>query len=239
MSKLYIIATPIGNMEDITIRALRVLREVDEIASEDTRVTKMLLQKLDIPYPSKIYSYRDQNEEKMSGYVIERLKNGSSVALLTDAGTPGVSDPGYRLISKAREEEIEIEVLPGASAPVTALIASGLPFSSFTFKGFPPRKPGQLRRFFEAEKDLPHSIIFFESKFRLVKSLEAAKEVLGNRVACVCIELTKKFEEINRNNLSGLIDHYRSRPPKGEITVVISGNNPKFTNEEDNEEEQD
>lgn len=239
MSKLYIISTPIGNMEDITLRALRVLKEVDEIAGEDTRVTKTLLQKLDIPYPSKIYSYRDQNEEKMSGYVIERIKSGQSVALLTDAGTPGVSDPGYRLVSKAREQGIEIEVLPGASAPVTALIASGLPFSSFTFKGFPPRKPGQLRRFFEAEKDLPHSVIFFESKFRLVKSLEAAKEVLGNRIACVCIELTKKFEEINRNNIASLIDHYKKHQPKGEITVVISGSNPKFTEEEHDEEEQD
>ena len=156
------------------------------------------------------------------------LKEGRSVGICSDAGYPGVSDAGYRLISRAIREGFEVEVIPGAGAVEPALLSSGLPTSSFTFKGFPPRKPGPRRRFLEQEKDLPHTLVFYESPFRVSSLLKDAQEVYGDRQAAVCIELTKKFERIHRGSLSELAALLGEKPLKGEVTVVIAGSNPKF-----------
>ena len=228
---LYVIATPIGNMEDITYRAVRILGELDALACEDTRVTKNILRRYEIAYPSHIFSYHEHNEMRAAEKIMELLEGGQDVGLCSDAGCPGISDPGYRAISGAVERGFKVEIIPGPSAVSTALMASGLPSSSYTFKGFTPRKEGQRRRFLEMEKDLPHSLIFFESKHRIIKFLESALAVLGDRQCAVCLELTKKFEQITRGYLSEVITELDGTSIKGEITVVIAGNNPKFTKE--------
>lgn len=225
---LYIVATPIGNMEDMSYRAVRILGAVDALACEDTRVTKNILHRYEIPFPAHIFSYHEHNEMRAADKVIELLQSGQNVALCTDAGNPGVSDPGYRAIAKARELDLHVDIIPGPSAVTTALLASGLPTSSFLFKGFPPRKEGQRQRFLEMEKELPHTLIFFESKHRIVKFLSSALTVLGDRQCAVCIELTKKFEQIVRGYLSEVIANLEKTNIKGEITVVIAGNHPKF-----------
>lgn len=225
---LYIIATPIGNMEDISYRAVRILSEVDALACEDTRVTKNILHRYEIPFPTQIFSYHEHNELRAADKIIELLNTGQSVALCTDAGNPGVSDPGYRAIAKAKDLNLPVDIIPGPSAVTTALLASGLPTSSFLFKGFPPRKEGQRQRFLELEKELPHTLIFFESKHRIVKFLTSALTVLGNRQCAVCIELTKKFEQVVRGYLSEVMEQLSTTNIKGEITVVIAGNHPKF-----------
>ena len=228
---LFLVSTPIGNLEDITLRALRILREVQVLACEDTRVTKSLLQKHDIPYPETIFSYHEHNEEAAAKRIIGFLQDGKDVALCSDAGTPGVSDPGYRAVSMTAAEGLPMEVIPGPSAVTSALLLSGLPSSSFTFKGFPPRKSGQRQRFFGEEAGLAHTLIFYESKFRLVKSLNDALTALGDRQAAVCFELTKKFERVHRGYLSDLVKELEGINIKGEITVVIAGNHPKFIRE--------
>lgn len=225
---LYIIATPIGNLDDLSYRAASILGEVDVLACEDTRRTKILLNKYEIPHPRRIISYREKNEVTAVQGIIKLLDSGQSVGLCSDAGYPGISDPGYRLISAAVEKGIEVVVIPGASAVEVALISSGLPTDSFTFLGFPPRKPGQRFRFFEKEKDNSHTLILFEAPSRVLKCLQAAHEALGDRKAAVCIELTKKFERINRGYLSELIGEFSDVKIKGEATIVIAGNNPKF-----------
>ena len=225
---LYIIATPIGNLEDITHRAVRILGEVDILAAEDTRRTRILFEKFDIPSPRQIISYREQNEKSAGIRLLKLLGDGKSVALCSDAGYPGLSDPGYRLITAALDEGIEVVVIPGAGAISTAVVASGLPSDSFTFKGFPPKKPGQRKKWFETDRDLPHTQVIFESPMRVSKLLESALEILGDRKAAVCIELTKKFEATHRGYISDLLDQFRSKKIKGEVTVVIAGNNPKF-----------
>lgn len=236
---LYIIATPIGNMEDISYRAVRILGEVDALACEDTRVTKNILHRYEIPFPAHIFSYHEHNEMRAADKIIDLLNNGQNIALCTDAGNPGVSDPGYRAIAKAKELDLPVDVIPGPSAVTTALLASGLPTSSFLFKGFPPRKEGQRQRFLELEKELPHTLIFFESKHRIVKFLNSALTVLGNRQCAVCIELTKKFEQVVRGYLTEVIEQLSHSNIKGEITVVIAGNHPKFIadNNQDQEDE--
>jgi len=226
---LHIVATPIGNLADLSPRALEALKTADLIACEDTRRTWALLSAFDIPRPEMI-SYRQGNEARTAQRIIRAVQDGRNVALCSDGGYPGISDPGYRLIRHAAQENIPYDVIPGASAVDVALIMSGLSTSSFTFKGFPPRKPGALRRFFEDEKDLPHTLICFESPFRIGATLKAAHEALGDRQAAVCLELTKAHERTHRGYLSALIPQFTAKPTKGEATLVIAGNNPKFAN---------
>ena len=224
---LHFVATPIGNLSDLTPRAREALEKASLIACEDTRRTWALLSSCGIPRP-ELVSYRQGNEERAGRIVADAVKAGREVALCTDGGYPGISDPGYRMIRQAVEEGIPFDILPGASAPDLALLYSGLPTSSYTFKGFPPRKPGALLRFFADEAQSPHTLIFFESPFRVGHSLRAALEALGDRQAAVCIELTKKFERIQRGFLSELLPQFDGKPIKGEVAIVVAGSNPKF-----------
>ena len=232
---LYILATPIGNLEDVNFRSLRILKEVDVLACEDTRYTQRLLHRYEVKRDGTLFSYHEHNEKKAALKLIALLNQGKSVALVSNAGSPGISDPGYRIVHAAHEEGISIEVIPGPNAVTTALIASGLPTSSFTFKGFVPKKKGQRKRFLEMEKNVPHTLVFFESPYRIGSFLEDACMVLGNRLAAVCIELTKKFERVNRDHLASLVEMFAGKKVKGEITVVIAGNNPKFVKGEGGE----
>ncbi len=228
MAILYLVATPIGNLGDMTLRAIETLKKVPVLACEDTRVTKNLLQKFEIPYPGKVFSYHEHNEQRSAAKIIEHLEAGEDVAVCSDAGLPTISDPGFRVVAEAVEKGIKIEVIPGPSAVQTALALSGLPTSSYTFKGFPPRKSGQRQKFLDIDKESAHTQIFFESKFRIVKFLNDALTVLGDRKCAVCLELTKKFETITRGYLSDVIQELEKSNIKGEITVVIAGNHPKY-----------
>jgi 16S rRNA (cytidine1402-2'-O)-methyltransferase len=228
VAKLVIIATPIGNLEDITLRAMRTLGELHALACEDTRHTRILFEAHGIASPKIILSYREKNESQAESRIIGLLKEGLSVGVCSDAGDPGISDAGYRLISRAVQEGFEIEVIPGAGAVEPALLSSGLPTSSFTFKGFPPRKPGVRKRFLTQDKDLPHTLVFYESPFRVAALLKDALEVYGDRRAAVCVELTKKFERIHRGTLSELLAQFEDKAIRGEVSVVIAGNHPKF-----------
>ncbi|MCL1921825.1 MAG: 16S rRNA (cytidine(1402)-2'-O)-methyltransferase [Kiritimatiellaeota bacterium] len=225
---LHIVATPIGNLADLSPRALDALKTADLIACEDTRRTWALLSAFNVPRPEMI-SYRQGNEDRTAERILRAAQDGRNVALCSDGGYPGISDPGYRLIRRAAQENVPYDILPGATAVETALLMSGLPTSSYTFKGFPPRKPGALRRFFEEEKDMPHTLICFESPFRIAAALKAAHDVLGDREAAVCIELTKAHERVTRGYLTALIPQFDGKPVKGEVTLVLAGNNPKFS----------
>lgn len=218
---LYLVATPIGNLGDITIRALEVLRSVDLIASEDTRKTSILLNHYDIHKPQK--SYHAFNEEKVVPILIEKLLEGQSVAVVTSAGTPGISDPGYSLVRAAIDQEIQVTAIPGPAAVVVALILSGLPAHSFTYKGFPPRKRGARKRYLSEDADSAHTQVFYESPYRIQSFLEDALEVLGDRPAAVANDLTKKFEAVLHGRLSELLAQIKSEKPRGEYTVVIQG----------------
>ena len=205
---------------------MRVLGEVDVLACEDTRVTRKLFSGHNISSPKTIFSHHEHNEAESAKGIVALIEQGKTVALCVDGGMPCISDPGYRLVSLAREKGIDIEVLPGPSAVVTALAASGIPTSSFTFKGFPPRKSGARKRFLDAERDQPHTLILYESPHRIEALLADALETLGDRLAALCIEMTKKFEKVQRGYLSELAPE--GRRIRGEITVVIAGNKPKF-----------
>lgn len=220
---LYVVATPIGNMEDVTHRALAVLRQCDVLAAEDTRRTRQLLTRYEIPRPRTMLSLHEHNEEHSAKRIAGLLEGGARVALCSDAGTPLVSDPGYRTLRLAIESGFEVEAIPGPSAATAALAISGLPPSSFTFKGFPPRKPGARKRFFEVEAEAAHTLVLFESPHRLSKTLTAAAEALGDREACVCIDMTKKFERTLRGTLTALAEQLEGLT-RGEVTVVIAGN---------------
>lgn len=222
---LYLVATPIGNLGDISMRALEVLRTVDLIASEDTRKTSILLGHYDIHKPQK--SYHAFNEKKVVPKLVELLVSGQSIAVVSSAGTPGISDPGYSLVQAAIENEIPITAIPGPSALVMALTLSGLPAHSFTYKGFSPRKAGQRRRFISDEKDSPHTLIFYESPYRIQAFLEDALAELGDRPAVLANDLTKKFESVQRGRLSELLETLQQEAPRGEYTVVIEGTRKK------------
>lgn len=218
---LYLVATPIGNLGDITLRALDVLRAVDLIASEDTRKTSILLNHYDIHKPQK--SYHAFNEKKAVPFLVEKLLGGQSIAVVTSAGTPAISDPGFSLVRAAIENDIPVTAIPGPSAVVMALTLSGLPAHSFTYKGFPPRKRGSRQRFIAEDADSPHTQIYYESPHRLQAFLEDALEILGDRSAALANDLTKKFEMVMRGTLSELVVTVKEEAPRGEYTVVIEG----------------
>ncbi len=216
---LYVVATPIGNLQDITLRALETLRTVDLIAAEDTRHTKKLLQHYGIETP--LMSFHQHSGAGRVQQILERLQRGASVALVTDAGTPGISDPGGALVEAAHRAGIRVIPIPGASAATAILSAAGLPAHRFRFEGFPPRKEGARRRFFESLQDEDAPIVFYESPHRLLKTLQTAYETLGDCTVVVGRELTKQFEEVFRGKLSEAIAHWQAKPPKGEFAVVL------------------
>ncbi len=218
---LYIVPTPIGNLEDITLRALRILKEVDVILAEDTRTSRRLLNHYGITTPLR--SHHAHNEHATTNAVVEQLKSGTTIALISDAGTPGISDPGFLLVRAARQAEIRVECLPGATAFVPALVASGLPATNFYFEGFLPHKKGrQTRLRFLGELD--HTFILYESPYRLVKCLQQLVEVCGaDRSASVARELSKMFEEVAADTLENLILHFSKKEVKGEIVIVVAG----------------
>jgi 16S rRNA (cytidine1402-2'-O)-methyltransferase len=218
---LYLVATPIGNLGDITLRALETLRSVDIVASEDTRKTGLLLKHFDIQKPQ--FSFHEHNEQRAGQRILSILEQGQSVAVVTDAGTPGVSDPGFTVVRQAIEAGIAVTMIPGPSAVIMALVLSGLPVHSFTFRGFPPRKSGARRRFLAVDQAMPHTLIYYESPYRLEGLLEDAIAVFGDRPAALANDLTKLFEAVQRGSLSELLTSLKSKGPKGEYTVVIAG----------------
>jgi len=218
---LYLVPTPVGNLEDITLRALRVLKEVDLILAEDTRTSSVLLKHYDIHTPLK--SHHKFNEHETSDRLAEQIAAGQNVALISDAGTPGISDPGFMLVRACVEQGVEVQCLPGATAFVPALVDSGLPCDRFYFEGFLPQKKGRQTRLLKlAEQE--HTMIIYESPYRLQKTLEQLAEFLGaDRQASVSREISKKFEDTRRGTLAELIAHFKQHPAKGEIVLCIAG----------------
>lgn len=220
-STLYLVATPIGNLEDITLRAIRTLKECDLIAAEDTRRTGQLLKHLDISKP--LLSYFKFSEARRSEELIERLRRGEKIALVTDAGTPGISDPGERVIQAAIARGFRVESVPGPTALVAALTASGLATDEFHFIGFLPHKSGQRRRKLEALREVDGTLVLYESPYRVQKLLEELNEVFGRREVVLARELTKRFEEFLRGTPAHLLEVFQTRNPKGEFVVLVSG----------------
>ncbi len=218
---LYLVATPIGNLQDITLRALETLRSVDVIASEDTRRTGLLLKHFEIQKPQ--IAFHEHNEREAGERIEQLLRQGKSVAVVTNAGTPGISDPGFTLVRRAISAQVEVTMIPGPTAFVMALVLSGLPVHSFTFRGFPPRKTVGRRKFMEIDKDSPHTLIFYESPYRIEDCLTDALEVFGDRSAALACELTKMFEKIERGTLSSLLASVRQAKLRGEYVLVIAG----------------
>ncbi len=218
---LYVVATPIGNLGDITLRAIEILKLVDVVAAEDTRRSGMLLKHLGIKKP--FISYHEHNEATRTMELIERLARGENVALITDAGTPALSDPGLRLIRECIKRGVPFTIIPGPSSILTALLGSGFSTQQFSFCGFLPVKSGQRERELRAAAEREATVIFFESPYRLTKTLAACVDIMPDRQLCVARELTKKFEEFRRGTASELLAHYQVHPPKGEIVLVISG----------------
>jgi 16S rRNA (cytidine1402-2'-O)-methyltransferase len=218
---LYVVATPIGNLADITLRAVEALKSADVIAAEDTRRSGMLLKHFEIKKP--FISYHEHNEATRTLQLVERLAQGENIALITDAGTPGLSDPGLRLIRECIKRGLPFTIVPGASSILAALIGSGFSTERFFFGGFLPVKPGQRERELQAAAELEETSIFFESPYRLTKTLAVCIDVMPERELCVARELTKKFEEFRRGVASELLAHYQAHPPKGEIVLVICG----------------
>ncbi len=219
--KLYVVPTPVGNLEDMTLRALKILKESDLILAEDTRTSAFLLKHFDVKTP--MHSHHKFNEHKTVDAIVQRIKNGQKVALISDAGTPGISDPGFLVVRKCIESEIEVECLPGATAFVPALVCSGLPSDRFCFEGFLPQKKGRLTRI-SALKDEKRTMIFYESPFRLAKTLAQFIEVFSpDRQASVSREISKLHEETRRGTLAEILAHFSIHPPKGEIVIVVAG----------------
>ena len=221
MSKLYIVPTPIGNLDDITLRAIKVLQQVDFILAEDTRTSSFLLKHLGIE--KRLYSHHKFNEHATAASVAEAIGEGREVALISDAGTPGISDPGFLLVRTCVEAGIDVETLPGATAFVPALVQSGFPCDRFCFEGFLPQKKGRMKRLEELKSET-RSIIFYESPFRVVKLLEQLAETFGTeRKVSVSRELTKKFEQTIRGTMAEVLAHFVENEPKGEFVVVVAG----------------
>jgi 16S rRNA (cytidine1402-2'-O)-methyltransferase len=218
---LFLVATPIGNLEDITLRALRVLRECDVVAAEDTRRTGQLLHHFEIRKP--LLSYHQFNEARRSEEILDRLRRGERVALVTDAGSPGISDPGERVVRAALAAGLRVEPVPGACALVAGLTASGLPTDEFHFTGFLPHKSGQRRRRLEILRALPGTLVLYESPFRIEKLLGELQEVMPDRPVVLAREVTKKFEEFLRGTPAELLERARQKPFKGEFVVLVGG----------------
>lgn len=232
MPKLYIIPTPIGNLEDMTYRAVRLLREVDIVLAEDTRTSQVLLKHYGIE--RKLFSHHKYNEHQTVEFVASRIEAGENVALISDAGTPGISDPGFLLVRTCLERGLEVETLPGATAFVPALVQSGFPCDRFCFEGFLPQKKGRKKRL-NALAEEPRTMIFYESPFRVLKALGEFSEVFGSeRRVSVSRELSKKFEQTVRGTISEVIAHFEAHPPKGEFVMIVEG---AGKNEDNREEE--
>lgn len=237
MAKLYVVPTPIGNLEDITLRAINVLKEVDFILAEDTRTTSHLLRHLGIEKP--MHSHHKFNEHATVARVAESIASGRNVALVSDAGTPGISDPGFLLVRKCINEGIDVETLPGATALIPAVVQSGFPCDKFAFEGFLPQKKGRMKRIQELASE-ERTLIFYESPYRVVKCLEQLAEVMGmERRVAVVREITKKFEETLRGTLEEVITHFKEHEPKGEFVIVVEGYNSKSKRHIDNDEEEE
>ncbi len=216
---LYIVPTPVGNLEDITLRALRVLKEADLILAEDTRTSGILLKHYNIH--NHMQSYHKFNEHKTVEYLVERMKAGQTLALISDAGTPGISDPGFLLARECAKEGVEVQCLPGATAFVPALVASGLPCDKFVFEGFLPQKKGRQSRLKELAAE-ERSIVFYESPYRVVKTLMQFREIFGgNRDVAVCREISKVHEQIVRGSIDNAIEHFNAVEPKGEFVIIV------------------
>ncbi len=222
IGKLYVCPTPIGNLEDITFRTLRVLKEVDLILAEDTRHTLRLLNHFEIKKP--LTSYHEHNKYEKEGYVIDKLLEGENIAIVTDAGMPGISDPGEEIIKACIQNGIEVVGLPGPTASILALVVSGLDTSKFVFEGFLSSKKAERRKELDLLKNEKRTFILYESPHRIMKLLEDMKDILGNRKISLSRELTKKFEEINRGTIEDVISEYSGREIKGEIVLVVEGN---------------
>ncbi|MFR2525542.1 16S rRNA (cytidine(1402)-2'-O)-methyltransferase [uncultured Alistipes sp.] len=236
MPKLYLVPTPIGNLDDITLRAVNVLREVDFILAEDTRTTAFLLRHLGIE--KKMYAHHKFNEHATVGMVCEAMAAGRTVALVSDAGTPGISDPGFLLVRACVEAGIEVETLPGATALVPALVQSGFPCDRFCFEGFLPQKKGRAKRLQRLQEE-ERTMIFYESPYRVVRALEEFAALFGSeRRVSVSRELTKKFEQTVRGTLAEVAGHFRLHAPKGEFVIIVAGK-PKPGREDRNEEEEE
>src|SRR5919204_3469968 len=218
---LFVVATPIGNMADITLRALEVLKNVDVVAAEDTRHSGLLLKHFGIKKP--FVSYHEHNEAARTAELVERLARGENVALITDAGTPGLSDPGLRLIRECIKRDLPFTIVPGPSAILTALLGSGFSTEKFSFRGFLPVKSGQRERELRAAAERVETTMFFESPYRLIKTLAACSEIMPERQLCVARELTKKFEEFRRSTAAELLAHYEAHRPRGELVLLVSG----------------
>ncbi len=236
MGILYIVSTPIGNLQDIGIRAVKVLIETQIIACEDTRKTGVLLKRAREYYAkifsnennfekNRLISYYEHNEEKRIFEIINLLKDGNNVALVSDSGTPAISDPGFKLIRECAKENIKVESIPGPSSVISSLVVAGLPTDKFLFAGFPPKKPGNRQKYFEKLKkskdDLKETIIIFEAPHRILKTLLELKNIFGDIDAVITRELTKVFEDVKRDKLSNLISYYNTKNPKGEFVVLL------------------
>jgi len=218
---LYVVATPIGNLGDITLRALEVLKSVDLVAAEDTRHSGLLLKHFEIKKP--FVSYHQHNEAARTAELVERLGRGENIALITDAGTPALSDPGLRLLRECINRELPFTIVPGPSSILMALLGSGFSNEKFSFRGFLPVKSGRRERELRIAAESEETTLFFESPYRLLKTLHACSSIMPNRQVCVAREMTKKFEEFRRATAGELLVHYEAHPAKGEIVLVVSG----------------
>lgn len=237
MGILYIVPTPVGNMEDMTMRAVRILKEADVVLAEDTRTSGILLKHFDIH--NHLMSHHKFNEHGTTAAIVERLKAGQTIALISDAGTPGISDPGFFLAREAAKAGVEVQCLPGATACIPAVVASGLPCDRFCFEGFLPQKKGRAT-YLESLKGERRTMVFYESPYRLLKTLMQFADTFGaDRQVSVCREISKVHEECVRGTLTEVISHFEEKEPRGEIVIVVAGDNSKINKKRNNKIEED